>query len=86
MVEPALELLINNPLESRAPTAPALIERVSIPLVSNRTLRGSDFSCPGLGPCEGHTYLVRDQAIKYPQSWLLSCAAGAPFQAGQPRP
>jgi hypothetical protein len=27
-VEPVLELLISNPLESRAPVAPALVERV----------------------------------------------------------
>jgi hypothetical protein len=60
------------------------INRVSRPLVSNRTLRGSDFSSPGLGPREGHAYLVRDWAIKCPQLWLQSCAAGAPFQAGQP--
>jgi hypothetical protein len=85
VAEPALELLISNPLEPRAPVAPSLVERVSRPLVSNRTLRGSNFSSPGLGPREGHAYLVRDRAIKCPQSWLRSCAAGAPFQATQPR-
>jgi hypothetical protein len=88
-VMPALELLISNPLESRAPVAPALAEQVSRPLVSNHTLRGSDFSSPGLGPREGHDYSVRDRTIKCPQSWLQSwlqsCAAGAPFQATQPR-
>jgi hypothetical protein len=62
---------------------PAFVERVSRPLVSNRTLRGSDFSSPGLGPHKGHAYLVRDQAIKCPQSWLQLCAAGAPFQTMQ---
>jgi hypothetical protein len=44
--EPALELLISNPPDSRAPVAPALTERVSRPLVSNRTLRGSGFLKP----------------------------------------
>jgi hypothetical protein len=84
-VEPALELLISNPLESRAPVVPALTERVSRPLVCNRTLRGSDFLSLGLGPCEGHAYSVRDQAIKCPQLWVQSCATGAPFQAVLPR-
>jgi hypothetical protein len=79
----ALELLISNPLESRAPVAPALAERVLRPLVGNRTLQGSDFSSPRLGPCKGHSYLVRDWAIKCPQSWLQSCAAGVPFQVTQ---
>jgi hypothetical protein len=51
-VEPVLELLISNPLESRAPVAPALIERVSRPLVSNHTLRGLDFTSTVLGPFE----------------------------------
>jgi hypothetical protein len=55
--EPALELLISNPLESRAPVAPALVERVSRALVSNGTLRVSDFSSTGLGLREHHAYL-----------------------------
>jgi hypothetical protein len=83
-VKPAPELLISNPLESRAPVVPAFVERVSRPLVGNRTLRGSEFSSPRLGPRKGHTYLVRDRAIKCPQSWLQLRAAGAPFQAMQP--
>jgi hypothetical protein len=83
--EPDFKLLISNPLESRASVAPALVERVSRPMVSNRTLRGSDFSIPGLGPREGHAYLLRDRAIKCPQSWLWSCATGVPFRATQPR-
>jgi hypothetical protein len=62
-VESVHELLISNPLESRAPVAPVLAERASRPLVGNRTLRGSDFSSPGLGLSEGHAYLVRDEAI-----------------------
>jgi hypothetical protein len=37
-VEPAHELLISNPPESRAPVAPALTEWASRPLVGNRTL------------------------------------------------
>jgi hypothetical protein len=83
--ELALKLLISNSAKSRAPVSPALVEWVSKPLISNRTLRGSDFSSSGLGPREGHAYLVRDRAIKCPQSWLQSCVAGAPFQATQPR-
>jgi hypothetical protein len=79
----ALELLISSSLESRAPVAPALAERVSRPLVSNRTLRGFEFSSPRLGPREGHAYLVRDRAIKRPQSWLQLCVVGAPFQVTQ---
>jgi hypothetical protein len=62
----ALKPLINNPLESRALVATALVEWISRPLVSNRTLRRSDFSSPRLGPHEGHAYSVRDRAIKYP--------------------
>jgi hypothetical protein len=83
--KPALELLISNLLESRAPVAPALVERVSRPLVSNYTLRGSNFPSPGLGPLEGHAYLVRDRAIKCPRLWLQSCVASASFHATQPR-
>jgi hypothetical protein len=45
-VEPALKLLISNPLDSRGPVAPALTERVSRPLVSNHTLRGLGLSSP----------------------------------------
>jgi hypothetical protein len=41
--EPTLELLISNPLDFRAPVAPTLKEWDLRPLVSNRTLRGSDF-------------------------------------------
>jgi hypothetical protein len=57
-VGPAHELLINNPLESRVPVAPALAEWASRPLVGNRTLRGLGFSSLGLGPLEGRAYLV----------------------------
>jgi hypothetical protein len=80
-VKPTLELLISNPQDSRAPVAPTLAERVSRELVSNHTLRGSGFWSPGLGPCEGHVYMVRDQAIECPQS----CTVGAPFQAALTR-
>jgi hypothetical protein len=38
-VEPVLELLISNS-GSKASVVPALAERVSIPLISIRTLRG----------------------------------------------
>jgi hypothetical protein len=65
--------------------APAPAERVSSPLMSNRTLRGSGFSSLGLGPHEGHAHLVREWDIKCPQLWPCSCAAGAPFQATLPR-
>jgi hypothetical protein len=47
------KLLISNPLDSRAHVVPALTERVSMPLVSNRTLQGSGFSSPWLEP-RGH--------------------------------
>jgi hypothetical protein len=60
VVGPDHELLISNPLESRAPVAPALAEWASRPLVGNRTLRGLGFSSTGLRPLEGHSYLVRD--------------------------
>jgi hypothetical protein len=61
--------------------APVRVERVSRPLVSSRTLRGSGFLSVGLGPLEGHPYWVRDRAIKCAQSRPQSRAAGAPFQA-----
>jgi hypothetical protein len=41
-----LKMLISNPLDSRELVAPTLIERVSRPLVSSRTLRGSGFFEP----------------------------------------
>jgi hypothetical protein len=41
--EPALELLISNPLDLRVPVAPTLTERDLKPLVSICTLRG--FNC-----------------------------------------
>jgi hypothetical protein len=65
-VELVHELLISNPRESMAPVVPALVEQVLRPLVGNCTLRGLDFSSPGLGPREGHTYLARNQAILMP--------------------
>jgi hypothetical protein len=46
--------------------APALTERASRTLVGNYTLRGSGFSSLGLGPCGGHSYSVRDQAVLMP--------------------
>jgi hypothetical protein len=82
--EPTLKLLISNPPDSRVSVAPILTERGLEPLDCMRTLRGSNFSSPGLGPREGHTYLVRDRAIKCPQSWPQSCVASVPFQATQP--
>jgi hypothetical protein len=47
--------------------APALIGRISSPLVSNHTLRGSDFSSPELGTREGHAYFVRVLTVKIRQ-------------------
>jgi hypothetical protein len=44
--EPALELLISNPLDLRVPVAPTPAERDLNPLVRIRTLRGSDFFEP----------------------------------------
>jgi hypothetical protein len=78
-VEPVHELLISNPVKSRAPVAPALVEQVSRPLVSNHTLRGSYFSSLGLGPCEGHAYLVRDQAILMPTNVAMVVRCGRAF-------
>jgi hypothetical protein len=49
MVEPALELLISNPLESRALVAPTLTERVSRPMVSNVPFEGLFFRALGSG-------------------------------------
>jgi hypothetical protein len=63
VVEPVHELLISNPLELRAPVASALTERASRPLVSNRTLRGSEFASTALGPFDGFAYAVRSQAV-----------------------
>jgi hypothetical protein len=85
MAEPTLELLISNPLNLRASVAPTFDEWDLTPLISSCTLRGSDFSSPWLGPCGGYPYSVMNRAIKWPQSWLRSCAAGVPFQAAQPR-
>jgi hypothetical protein len=68
--EPILELLISNPLDSRAFVALTLAERDLRPLVSNRTLRRSGFSSPWLMPRGGYPYSVRNRAIKWPQSWL----------------
>jgi hypothetical protein len=43
VAETTLELLISNPLNLRARMVPTLEEWGLRPLVSNRTLRGSDF-------------------------------------------
>jgi hypothetical protein len=64
--KPTLELLISNPLESRAPVAPALTKRAPGPLVGNRTLQGSSLPSVGLGPCGGHPHSVRDRAVLMP--------------------
>jgi hypothetical protein len=77
--QPVLELLISNPLESRAPVAPALVERVSRPLVSNRTLRGSNFTSTVLGPFEGFAYAVRSHAILMPTVVAVVVRCGRTF-------
>jgi hypothetical protein len=78
-VEPVHELLISNPLESRAPVAPTLVEQVSRPLVGNCTLRGLDFSSPGLGLFEGFTYAVRSQAVLVPTLVSVVVRCGRAF-------
>jgi hypothetical protein len=77
-VEPVHELLISNPLKLRAPVAPALVEQVSRPLVGSRTL----FSSPGLGPREGHAYLVGDRAILMPTNVAVVVRCGRAFSGG----
>jgi hypothetical protein len=81
-VEPVHELLINNPLESRALEAPALTKRASRPLVSNRTLRGSGFSSAALGALEGFAYAVRSQAILMPTVVVVVACCGRAFSGG----
>jgi hypothetical protein len=66
VAEPTLELLISNPLNLRASVVLTFDEWDLSPQISNRTLRGSDFSSPWLGPCGGYPYLVRNRAIKWP--------------------
>jgi hypothetical protein len=78
-VEPVHESLISSPQKLRAPVAPALVEQVSRPLVSIRTLRGSYFSSPRIGPREGHTYLVRDRAILMPTNVVVVVRCGRAF-------
>jgi hypothetical protein len=78
-VEPVLELLISNSLKSRAPVAPALVERVSRPLVSNRTLRGLDFISTVLGPFEGFAYAVRSQTVLMPTVVAVDVRCGRAF-------
>jgi hypothetical protein len=78
-VEPVHELLISKPLESRAHVVPALAERASRPLVSNRTLRGSDFASTALGPFEGFAYAVRSQAVLMPTVAAVVVRCGRAF-------
>jgi hypothetical protein len=68
-LEPTIELLISNPLNLGASVAPTFDEWDLSPLISNRTLRGSDFSNPWLGTRGGCPYSVRNRAIKWTQSW-----------------
>jgi hypothetical protein len=63
VAKPTLKLLITSPLDSRAPVASALTVRVSRPLVSNHTLRGSGFSSPLLGPGGGYTSSVGTRSL-----------------------
>jgi hypothetical protein len=78
-VDPVHELLISNPLESRAPVACALVEQVLRPLVGNCTLRGSDFLSPGLGPFEGFAYAVSSQAVLMPTVAAVVVCCGRAF-------
>jgi hypothetical protein len=78
-VEPAHELLISSPLESRALVAPAFVERVLRRLVGNRTLRGSEFQSLGLGPFEGFAYVVRSQDILMPTVVAVDVRRGCTF-------
>jgi hypothetical protein len=78
-VEPVLELLISNPLESRAPLAPTPVERVSRPLVSNHTLRGSNFTSTVLRPFEGFAYAIRSQAVLMPTVVAVVVRCGCAF-------
>jgi hypothetical protein len=84
-VEPVLKLLISNPLESRAPVAPAPVERVSRPLFSNHTLRGSNFTSTVLRPFEGFAYAIRSHAVLMPTVVAVVVRCGRAFQAMQPR-
>jgi hypothetical protein len=59
--------------------APAPVEQVSRPLVSNRTLRGSDFTSTVLGPFEGFAYTVRSQAILMPTVVVVVVRCGRAF-------
>jgi hypothetical protein len=79
LVDPVLELLISNPLELRAPVAPALAERASRPLVGNCTLQRSDFSSAGLVPFEGFSYAVRSQAVLMPTVVAVVVRCGRAF-------
>jgi hypothetical protein len=47
VAEPTLELLISIPLNLRAYVAPTFVEWDSTPLISNRTIQGSDFRALG---------------------------------------
>jgi hypothetical protein len=63
--------------------APALVERVSRPLVSNRTLRGSDFISTVLGLFEGFAYAVRSHAVLMPTVVVVVVRCGRAF-SGDP--
>jgi hypothetical protein len=79
--EPALELLISNPLKSKAPVVPTLAERALRPLVGNRTLRGFDFSSAAPGPFEGLAYVVRSQAVLMPIVVTVVVRCGRTFSS-----
>jgi hypothetical protein len=72
----AIELLISNPLKSRAPVAPALVERASRQLVGNSTLQRSKFLSTGLGPFEGFAYTVRSHAVLMPTVVAMAVRCG----------
>jgi hypothetical protein len=59
--------------------APALTERSSGSLVGNYTFQRFGFSSLGLGPCGGHSYSVRDQAILMPTAVATVVRRGRAF-------
>jgi hypothetical protein len=62
-----------------APVAPALAARASRPLVSNRTLRGSNFISTVLELLEGFAYVVRSQALLMPTVVAVVVRCGRAF-------
>jgi hypothetical protein len=79
--EPALELLISNPLDSRVSVAPTLAKRGLEPPDCMYTLRGV-FSSLSLGPFEGLAYVVRSQTVLMPIVAVVVVRCGRVFSGG----